>query len=45
VAGPADFEAPDSRPLGIHYVLMNGVPVVRSGTYTFAQQGRLLRKT
>ena len=44
VAGPADFEAPERRPLGIRYVLMNGVPVVRSGTYTFAQHGKLLRK-
>lgn len=45
IAGPADFEEPDRRPSGIRYVLMNGVPVVRSGNYTGALHGQLLRKT
>jgi N-acyl-D-aspartate/D-glutamate deacylase len=44
IAGPADFETPDRRPRGIHYVLINGVPVVRSGTYAGARHGVLLRK-
>lgn len=44
VAGPANFGDPDQRPRGIEHVVLNGVPVVRSGRYTGACHGRLLRK-
>lgn len=44
VAGPADFSAPDRRPVGIEHVLLNGVPVVRGGRYDGARHGRVLRR-
>jgi N-acyl-D-amino-acid deacylase len=44
VAGPADFAAPDRRPVGIAHVLLNGAPVVRDGRYDGACHGRMLRR-
>jgi len=44
VAGPADFAAPDRRPVGIAHVLLNGAPVVRDGRYEGVCHGRVLRR-
>jgi len=45
IAGPASFEAPTRRPVGIRNVLVNGVAVVRDGAYSGARHGVLLRKS
>jgi N-acyl-D-aspartate/D-glutamate deacylase len=40
----ATFESPHHFPVGIEYVLVNGVPVVDKGQPTTARPGRALRK-
>ena len=40
----ATFESPHRFPLGIEYVLVNGIPVVERGQPTTARPGRALRK-
>ena len=44
VRDTATFEAPDSAPEGIPYVLVNGVLVVDGGEHTGATPGRALRR-
>lgn len=39
----ADFVNPFQRPEGIHYVFVNGVPVVEEGVVTGAMPGRVLK--
>jgi N-acyl-D-amino-acid deacylase len=39
----ATFEEPFSRPDGIHYVFVNGVPVLWEGQLTGSKSGRVLR--
>jgi N-acyl-D-amino-acid deacylase len=41
----ATFTEPHRYPLGIPYVIVNGVPVVENGKHTGALPGRVLRKT
>jgi N-acyl-D-amino-acid deacylase len=43
VADRATFEAPFQYPTGIHWVLVNGEPVIREGEHTGARPGRALR--
>ena len=40
---PATFEDPAQYPVGIDYVLVNGVPVIDNGRHTGATPGRALR--
>jgi len=40
----ATFESPHRFPIGIEYVLVNGIPVVDKGQPTSARPGRALRK-
>jgi N-acyl-D-amino-acid deacylase len=44
VASTATFEEPRSFPVGIPYVIVNGVVVVDDGTHTGALPGRALRR-
>jgi N-acyl-D-amino-acid deacylase len=44
VADRATFEDPYQRPVGIHYVLVNGVVTVENGEPTGALAGRALRR-
>ena len=37
------YEEPDKKPLGIHYVLVNGEIAVESGRVTGATSGQVLR--
>jgi len=39
----ATFDEPHQRSVGIHHVLVNGVPVLRDGVHTDALPGRALR--
>jgi N-acyl-D-amino-acid deacylase len=39
----ATFEEPFSRPDGIHYVFVNGVPALWEGQLTGSQSGKILR--
>jgi len=43
VADRATFEKPHQLSVGIRYVLVNGVPVLRDGVHTGAKPGRALR--
>ncbi len=43
VTDTAAFDKPFQRPKGIHYVLVNGTPVVFEGEFTGAMPGRVLR--
>lgn len=43
VADRATFERPHQLSVGVRYVLVNGVPVVRGGRHTGAKPGRALR--
>jgi dihydroorotase/N-acyl-D-amino-acid deacylase len=40
----ATFENPHQYPVGIDYVLVNGVAVVDGGKFTDARAGRVLRR-
>jgi N-acyl-D-amino-acid deacylase len=44
VASTATYEEPRSFPVGIPYVIVNGVVVVDDGTHTGALPGRALRR-
>jgi N-acyl-D-amino-acid deacylase len=44
VASTATYEAPRSFPVGIPYVIVNGVVVVDDGAHTGALPGRALRR-
>ena len=39
----ADFNNPFRRPEGIHYVFVNGEPVLTEGRMTGAMPGRILK--
>lgn len=43
VADQATFEEPHQLSVGIHHVLVNGVPVVRDGRHTGARPGQIVR--
>ncbi|MBI4475608.1 MAG: amidohydrolase family protein [Acidobacteria bacterium] len=43
IDGRATFEQPNHYAVGMRYVLVNGVPVVKDGKYTAALPGRALR--
>jgi N-acyl-D-amino-acid deacylase len=43
IDGRATFEQPNQYAVGMRYVLVNGVPVVKDGRYTGALPGRALR--
>jgi len=43
ITDTADFEMPFSPPVGVEYVLVNGVPAVYEGRLTGNRQGRVLR--
>lgn len=43
VSDRATYEAPIQYPIGIHYVFVNGVPVVEIGEHTGARPGRVVR--
>ena len=45
VEDTATFEDPHRYPVGIHHVLVNGVPVVQDGTPTGDRPGRALRRS
>ena len=45
VSDTATYEAPIQYPTGIHYVFVNGVPVVEGGEHTGARPGRVVRRT
>jgi N-acyl-D-amino-acid deacylase len=40
----ATYEQPRRYPEGLHYVLVNGIVVVRDGLHTGARPGRALRR-
>jgi N-acyl-D-aspartate/D-glutamate deacylase len=42
-ADRATFTDPHQYPVGIHHVLVNGVPVIRGGEHPGATPGRMLR--
>ena len=44
VSDRATYEAPLQYPIGIHYVFVNGVPVVEGGEHTGARPGRVVRR-
>lgn len=44
VASPATIEAPHQFPIGIDYVIVNGIIVVANGEHTGALPGRALRR-
>jgi N-acyl-D-aspartate/D-glutamate deacylase len=44
VLDQATFEQPHQFPVGIEYVVVNGVTVLEKGEYTDARPGRILRK-
>jgi dihydroorotase/N-acyl-D-amino-acid deacylase len=44
VSDKGTFEKPHQYPVGIPYVIVNGVPVVDQGKMTSARPGRVLRK-
>ncbi len=44
VADKATFENPHQYPVGIEYVIVNGVPVVEKAEHNGAKLGRILRK-
>jgi N-acyl-D-amino-acid deacylase len=44
VADQATFQDPHQYPVGIEYVIVNGVPVVEQEQHTGAKPGRILRK-
>ena len=44
VADRATFENPHQYPVGIEYVIVNGVPVVEKEQHNGARPGRILRK-
>jgi len=39
------FTNPHQYPVGIPYVIVNGVPVVDSGTFTARRPGKVLRRS
>ncbi len=43
IADTATFLEPYQYPVGIEHVLVNGVPVIRSGEHTGALPGKILR--
>jgi len=44
IADRATYQEPCQTPVGIHHVLVNGVPAVENGRYTGALAGHVLRK-
>ena len=44
VADRATYQEPDQYPVGIEYVLINGVPVVERGEYSRQKCGQVLRR-
>lgn len=45
ISDRATYEQPLQYPVGIHYVLVNGVPVIAAGEHTGARPGRIVRRT
>ena len=43
IADTATYENPHQYPVGVNWVLVNGVPVVKEGRHTAARPGRALR--
>jgi N-acyl-D-aspartate/D-glutamate deacylase len=43
IADKGTFTQPHQYPVGIDWVLVNGVPVVANGTFTDARPGRVLK--
>lgn len=44
VSDPATFTDPHHYPVGIPFVIVNGVPVVDNGTFTAARPGKVLKR-
>ncbi len=44
VSDRATYETPIQYPVGIHYVFVNGIPVVEAGQHTGARPGRVVRR-
>ena len=38
-----DFVTPNKYSTGMHYVIVNGVPVIANGEHTLARSGKVLR--
>jgi N-acyl-D-aspartate/D-glutamate deacylase len=43
VADLATFDNPHQYPIGIHHVIVNGVPIIRNGALTAEKPGRVLK--
>jgi N-acyl-D-aspartate/D-glutamate deacylase len=43
IADLATFDNPHQYPVGIHHVIVNGVPIIRSGALTGEKPGRVLK--